>query len=145
MCRYMYLGFQRINQNTTTELLLLRSIFIFPAHRFPLSAITLNSENPGSVPHATVSIQNQLNCQWKIMGKVITVLPVCQCQIRVDGSSRITLRNYHFLKKVGIYNYVHSAPHQVHCPEPMQQLNMPSVLPSHDIKNSLGSVQIIPI
>ena len=47
----------------------------------------------------TVAIQNPLNHQWNTTGKIITVLPDRQYQIRVDGSGRITLRNHHFLRK----------------------------------------------
>ena len=36
------------------------------------------------------------------MGKINTVLPDHQYQIRVDGSGRITFRSYHFLKKCKI-------------------------------------------
>ena len=45
-----------------------------------------------------VAIQNQVNHQWNVTGKIITDLPDRQYQIRVDGSGRI--RNHHFLRKV---------------------------------------------
>ena len=47
----------------------------------------------------SVAIQSPLNHRWNTMGKIITALPDCQYQIRVDGSGRITLRNCYFFRK----------------------------------------------
>ena len=47
----------------------------------------------------TVAIQSPLNHQWCTMGKINTVQPDHQYQIRFDGSERITLKNCCFLRK----------------------------------------------
>ena len=49
----------------------------------------------------TVATQKLINHQCNIIGKVITVLPEYQYYSRINGSGRITLRNHHFLRKVG--------------------------------------------
>ena len=46
-----------------------------------------------------IAIQSPLNQRWNTMGKIITVLPDHQYQIRVDGSGRITFRNHCFFRK----------------------------------------------
>ena len=47
----------------------------------------------------TIAIQSPLNQRWNTMVKIITPLPDCQYQIRVDRAGRITLRNRRFLRK----------------------------------------------
>ena len=49
------------------------------------------------------AIQNQFNRrQWNTMGKVITVLSEHQYRIRIDGSSKVTLRKLRFMKKLEV-------------------------------------------
>ena len=47
-----------------------------------------------------VAIEWPTTCQWDTTGQVIETLPKHQYFVRVDGSSRITLQNCQFLKKL---------------------------------------------
>ena len=96
----------------------------------------------------TAVIQNQLNHWWNIIGKLIKVIPNCQYQIGVDGSSRITLRNHCFLKKVGfqiMFSPILSALSKLtgsSSDVPVMHSNSP-VFVSNDIHATIGHPHII--